>query len=74
MFTEEGSHDRLLCQQGADLQDYVSMSLCPFLLPCSTTTGACSQHIVSNISYKCVDIQIDLLYNILYNLYRKNVI
>ena len=40
----------------------------PFLLPYSMTTGACSQHIVSNISYRCMDIQIDLLYNILYNL------
>ena len=46
-----------------------SVSLCLFLLPCSMTTGACSQHIVSNISHRCVDIQIDLLYNILYNLH-----
>ena len=27
----------------------------PFLLPCSMTTGACSQHIVSDISYECID-------------------
>ena len=33
------------------------------------TTGACSQHIVSYIFKECFNIQIDLLYNILYNLY-----
>ena len=26
----------------------------PFLLPCSMTTSACSQHIVSDISYECL--------------------
>lgn len=39
----------------------------PFLMPCSMTTGSCSQHIEVHVSYKCLIIKIDLLYNILYN-------
>lgn len=38
------------------------------------TTGPCSQHIVSYIFKECFNIQIDLLYNILYNCIGKNVI
>lgn len=69
MFTEGGSHARLLSQQGTGIQDNV-LRVCAFsFMLCSMTTGPCSQHIVSYIFKECSNIQIDLLYNILYNLY-----
>lgn len=74
MFTGGGSHARLPRQQGADLQDNASMSLCLFFMPCSMTTGPCSQHIVCYISYKCLIYRLTYYITFYIICIRKNVI